>query len=110
MFKIENNEIFLTRGDSANINISIYQPDGITPYVPAANDKIIFTVKNNVINNEITLIKEFDNDLSISLSKNDTINLNFGTYYFDVRLENSTEYDTILTEGTFHVERGTANV
>ena len=109
MLKIEDNNIFLTRGDSATIEITIYQPDGVKPYVPATNDKIIFTVKNNVNNHEIALIKEFDSNLSISLIKNDTINLNFGKYYFDVRLENSTEYDTILTEGTFYVERGTAN-
>lgn len=108
MIEVSSNKIRITRGDSGTINLTIYEADGVTPYTPTANDKIFLTIKDAIDNHHIVFQKQFNNN-QIALYKNDTITLNFGKYFFDVRLEDSPNYDTILTEGEFIIERGTAN-
>lgn len=108
MINIDDNIIKLTRGDSCVINITIYESDGETPYEPGVNDKIYLTIKPDINNDYYVLKKQFENE-SIFISKSDTIDLNFGTYFFDIRLENGDNYDTVLTEGSFILEGGTAN-
>ena len=107
MVNIDNKVIRITRGDSCIIKLTIYDSSG-NEYEPDPEDTIIFTVKSN-INNEYKVIeKEFNNN-ELTLLKIDTISLNFGTYFYDVRLENGSIYDTILDSGDFIIEGGTAN-
>lgn len=108
MIKINDKTIRLTRGDSCVINLTIYEADGTTVYTPTENDHIIFTVKPDINNDYYVLIISFVNG-SLVLYKEDTINLNFGEYFYDVRLENNNNYDTILDQGVFIIEGGTAN-
>ena len=108
MVKIEDHIFKITRGDSCIVNITIYESDGETPYIPTENDDIIFTVKPDVNNDYYFIKKSFENS-TLVLTKNDTIALNFGTYFYDIRLENNNNYDTILDQGTFIIEGGTAN-
>lgn len=108
MIKIGDKTIHLTRGDSCIINLSIEDQSGI-PYEPLPTDTIIFTVKPD-INNDYYVIRKIFNNQQIKLPKEDTINLNFGEYFYDVRLEgHNANYDTILDSGTFIIEGGTAN-
>ena len=107
MITIKNNIRRLTRGDSAVINLSIIDQDE-NPYTPSANDKIIFTVKPDINNDFYVIKKEFES-LKCTIEKSDTIGLNFGTYFFDIRLENGSNFDTILVNGSFILEGGTAN-
>lgn len=108
MINIEDKTIRLTRGDSCTINLSIEYQSG-TPYEPLPTDNIIFTVKPDVNNDYYAIRKVFTNQ-HIKLTKEDTINLNFGEYLYDIRLEgHNANYDTILDSGTFIIEGGTAN-
>lgn len=109
MIKINQNEIRITRGDSAVINLAIYKSDGETPYTPTENDHIYFTIKSDINNEYYDLKKLFVNGETLTISKDDTIGLNFGTYFYDVRLENNNNYDTIIDQGTIIIEGGTAN-
>lgn len=106
---IDNSIIKLTRGDTALISLAIYESDGETPYTPVAGDHIIFTIKPDINNEYYVLKKEFNESLKLPIVKSDTIDLNFGSYFFDIRLENGNEFDTILCNGQFIIERGTAN-
>ena len=108
MIKLEGNNIRITRGDSFTINLSIFEEDGETPYTPSLSDIIYFTVKPDV-NNVYSVIKKTFSNGSIVMEKSDTINLNFGEYFYDIRLESSSNIDTILDQGTFIIEGGTAN-
>lgn len=107
MFDITDNIIKITRGDTAIINLTIYDQDDNT-YTPTENDHIYFTVKPDINNEYYSFKKEFTNS-SVELTKEDTIIFNFGKYFFDVRLENNTNIDTVIVEGKFIIERGTAN-
>ena len=108
MVDVNNNIIKITRGDTCVINLAVYESDGETPYEPQAGDTFYLTVKPDINNEYYSIKKEFDN-MSIYLSVEDTIKLNFGSYFFDIRLENGTNHDTILCNGEFIIERGTAN-
>ena len=108
MVSIDNNIIKITRGDTCVINLTVYESDGETPYEPQTGDKFYLTVKPDINNEYYSIKKEFDN-MSICLSVEDTIILNFGSYFFDIRLENENNHDTILCNGEFIIERGTAN-
>ena len=106
MITIKDNIFRITRGDSCVINLTIY--DGEIIYEPTEDDHILFTVKPD-INNDYSVIKKNFVNNTLVLYKDDTIDLNFGEYFYDVRIENNNNYDTILVQGTFIVEGGTAN-
>lgn len=112
MVQVQNKTIRMTRGDSVVINLNIYEADETTPYEPQEGDEVYFTVKPDINNDYFDIQKKFiinENKITLSLYKNDTIGLNFGTYFYDVRLENGTNIDTILDSGTFILEGGTNN-
>lgn len=109
MVTINDKLIRMTRGDSCTINLTIYENDGTTIYTPTENDHIIFTVKPDINNNYEVIRKNFVDGNTLILHKGDTINLNFGEYFYDIRLENNNNYDTIIDQGVFIVEGGTAN-
>lgn len=109
MVTINEKLIRITRGDSCVINLTIYENDETTVYSPTENDHIIFTVKPDINNDYEVIRKNFVDGSTLILHKNDTINLNFGEYFYDIRLENNNNYDTILDQGIFIIEGGTAN-
>lgn len=108
MLDIINEKIFLTRGDTATITLEVTDETG-DPYSPVEDDVFIFTLKRDYMNNEKLLTKTFDENMSISFSSDDTKNLNFGTYCYDVKRTNTNLniVDTFICEGGFEVGRGT---
>lgn len=105
MLKIENNNIFLTRGDSAAIDLTIYDENG-NIYTPKQSDVIVFSVKLNVNNIELALRKTFE-DLTITITKSESLKFNYGTYFYDVKLINENLTDTFITSGKFIIGGGT---
>ena len=77
VFKIEDNIIYLTRGDTAYIDLKI---DG---YKLKENDFIIFTVKKD-LDDEPLIEKQFTD--TFILYPEDTSFLEYGKYYFDCEL------------------------
>lgn len=105
MLKIEGNNIFLTRGDSAIIDLTIYDEDG-NIYTPSESDVVVFSVKVNVNNVDTILRKTFDN-LTLELKPEETIKFNYGEYFFDVKLINDDLTDTFITSGILTIGGGT---
>ena len=56
MFKIENDKIYLTRGDSAGFDVSIY--NGTTPYTLQEGDILTFTVRQNLYSAKVIYIQD----------------------------------------------------
>lgn len=108
MLDIVNEKIFLTRGDTAIITLDVTDEAG-DPYSPVEGDVFTFTLKRDYMNNEKLLTKTFDENMEISFSSNDTKNLNFGSYCYDIRRINDdlNIVDTFICEGGFEVVRGT---
>lgn len=91
---IEDNKIFLTRGDTFEATISIYRKNG-TPYVPQEGDTVTFAIKEakmtpgnqNFVNKDPLVFKTIPiSTMLLSITPNDTKDLKFGNYKYDIEL------------------------
>lgn len=106
MFTIDDeNNIYLTRGDSAGFDLTITDEEG-EPYTPRPTDVIVLTIKQNYNNVGDMLRKTFDN-LHADISSEESLKFNFGTYFYDVRLIDEDLIDTIICNGKFIIGGGT---
>lgn len=80
MLKVVNNEIYLTRGDTATLELTV-EKDG-APYDFSA-DAVLFSVKKCVEEPKLLIQKRFV-DGKVSLVESDTNDLPFGQYLYDV--------------------------
>jgi len=111
-FKIEDNKITLTRGDTFITEVRIYQDDNRTEaYTPAQGDSVRFALKspkmtsgNRAYRDEEPLILK---DIPISsmilqLDPEDTKPLDFGEYVYDMELTKANGVvSTFITETPF---------
>lgn len=84
MLKVENNIISLTRGDSAFLNVEITNDEGET-YELEHGDVCEFTVKKYTSSENVLIQKEVLNG-EIRISPDDTKNLEYGQYVYDVQV------------------------
>lgn len=94
----DDNTITLTRGDTFSAKVSITNSDG-TAYQPMIGDKIRFAMKKSVRDNDPILVKDIPvNTMMLVLEPNDTKQLEFRTYIYDLELTKATgEVDTFVT-------------
>lgn len=103
MFKIANNKsIYLTRGDTAIINLSL--KIGYKTYEVAKNDKCVLTVKKSTKSPDALLTKELSNGQFI-IKPEDTSTMDYGTYKYDVQLTTADGIvNTVVTPNDFVIE------
>ena len=106
MLHITGNKIHLTRGDTAFIKVDLKKHDGET-YVPQEGDHIYFRLKKLATANNVLVEKEvsFDvvgNDtyLILELQENDTKDLDFSTYKYEIEVVTSEGYRFTAIENT----------
>lgn len=87
MLSVKGSDIQLTRGDSAYFNLEITLEDGTT-YERMPGDQIIFTVKKSY-NSDFEYIQKEITGLGIVISPDDTRELDYGNYWYDVQLKTS---------------------
>lgn len=103
MFKIRNNKIYITRGDSAVLSLDITDADG-NSYTPAGNDSLLFTVKVDTATSSHLIQKSITGG-KVTLDPVDTESLPYGDYVYDVQLRMADGYvDTIIPPSLFRVE------
>lgn len=88
MFDIIDNKIYLSRGDSATIGVDIVDDEG-EPYTPLLGESVVFTLKRTPSQCKQLIVKEFaseNDELTVTLTQDDTSVLAFGVYYYDVAL------------------------
>lgn len=90
MLTCDGNTIHLTRGDSAVLLLKIRKDDG-TDYELQAGDSVLFTMKKSVYDTAVIIQKKLT-DGAIKLNPDDTKNLQYGTYYYDVELTQSDDF------------------
>lgn len=85
--KIDGTTIYLTRGDTLNLDVYVAYSDG-SPYVPQEGDKCWFSVKKTYNKDEEYLIhKEVDLEtMSLFLESTDTSTLEYGEYKYDIQM------------------------
>lgn len=102
MLTISNQNIFLTRGDTAKIALSITSA-GNSAY-DSTKDTVVLTVKKSTTDKEKILQKTAVNGI-ITISHADTRNLEYGDYVYDVQLTTAAgDVCTIITPHRFRLE------
>lgn len=100
-----NNNIKLTRGDSASIGVDLKNPDG-SAYVLQSGDVLMFTVKYNCITEDIIIQKDISLNAMINILPSDTNNLLYGNYYYDVQLTKANgEVNTVIPPRDFIIDK-----
>lgn len=104
MLTCVNNNISITRGDSAIFALTIKKADG-KPYEIAEGDTIIFTVKKSTFDAKIIAQKKVVDGV-VRLHPDDTKGLEYGTYYYDVELTQADGFvSTVISPHKFIVEQ-----
>lgn len=101
--KVSGTSIYITKGDSAKIEVNLRQWDG-DEYQSDEQDQLIFAVKRTP--DESALIrKEIPMDTRVlELAPTDTKALKVGKYLYDMELRTSTgEVDTFINRAVFNV-------
>ena len=100
----ENKNITIVRGDSAEIEIEITETtdEGETQaYELTENDELLFTVKKSVDDTEILFQKSGS---VIMIDPEDTAELAYGVYRYDVQLTDGSGYvDTVIQPHKFKI-------
>lgn len=99
MFKVEDSFIYLTRGDTAYLEIELEDDEKFN-----AGDKIVLSIKRSLTNDaQYVLQKEVNvnnevESVTIKIEPEDTTNISYGLYYYDVQLTRSNgDVFTIIT-------------
>ncbi|WP_296909705.1 hypothetical protein [uncultured Megasphaera sp.] len=110
-FSVIRNRISITRGDSAQITLTIRDRVTGKLFVPGPDDRLTFTVKRELSDEAPVVVKTLDNGIVrreqeclLLLVPEDTARLPFGTYRYDVELVLASGYtDTVIPPSPFLV-------
>ena len=106
MYTIKKTTISLTRGDTLKAQISITDSEG-NPYELQEGDSVRFAMKKSYSDpdSEVLIVKNIPTDtLILTLEPNDTKELAFGSYVYDIQLVTaSCEVDTFITKATLNI-------
>lgn len=101
MIKVKGTDIFIVRGDAATINLTIKDKVAKNNYALDEKDKVTLSVKKDIYCKDILIQKDFENN-TLWLEKEDTQNLDFGEYVYDVQLTyQDGKKDTIIQPSKF---------
>lgn len=112
MFTISNNAITITRGDSGIAEITLTTAEG-EQYVPQEGDSIRFALKSNKFTPKMTEFIDSEplieksipiTDLNLRIYPNDTKDLPFGSYLYDLEITFADGYvDTFINCADFRI-------
>ena len=97
MLKISGTKITINRGDTAFLTITVRDREG-NPYELQENDSLYFAVKRKVTDTDYAIAPKKLNGNVIELMRDDTINLDFATYVYDVQLVNGKGYTSTIVQ------------
>lgn len=103
-FKVRNNTIYLTRGDTFRAILTITYPDG-SVYTPKEGDSIRFALKESIDDTECLIWRNIPIDtMMLVIEPGDTKELDFGTYVYDIQLTKANgDVDTFITASKFKI-------
>ena len=100
MFKVDNNNISMIRGDSGVFTITITDTNG-TPVELADGAVLTFTLRRTVRDPTIVLQKIITSG-ELNIEPVDTEGLTFGAYIYDIELKRADGYvDTVIPPRKF---------
>ena len=104
MLYIDDKTIKLTRGDTARLTVPIVNLANNGEYTMESGDILYFTVKKTAKDTEFLFQKSVTGSNSIHIRPEDTADLSFGKYKYDVQLTTATgDVYTVIEPSTFEV-------
>lgn len=106
MFEIDKNQnIKLTRGDSAYSVVGMVAKKSKVPYVPQSGDVIRFALKKDYEDETVLIRKVIPNDtLLLHIEPSDTEDLPFGDYVYDIEITKANgDVDTFIDRKIFKI-------
>lgn len=104
MLRVKQGDIYLTRGDTAYLEVAIAYENGRL-YEASAGDTITLSIKKSLSNTEYALQKEVSGVAAIIIMPEDTKALECGKYLYDVQLLTSNgEVFTVIPPSPFYLE------
>lgn len=100
-YSVKKNTIYLTRGDTFRATIALKDAEGEI-YTPESDETIRFAMKKTYEDAEPLLLISVPYDtLELVILPNDTKELPFGTYVWDMQITRSNgDIDTFITKAT----------
>ena len=92
MFQVTKNNVKMVRGDTGKVELTLTLEDGTA--IDLAAYTAVLSLKKN-IDDVATILKKTFIDGKVSFSHEDTNNLPYGTYVYDVQVE-------LLEDGSIH--------
>ncbi len=103
MFSVKDNNISLTRGDTLFLTVDLVDSDG-DPYVPQDGDTIRLAMKRRMNSSDLVLLKDIPTDtLTFEIKPEDTKELKYGTYHYDIELTDADGHVATVIIGKFTV-------
>jgi hypothetical protein len=104
MLVVTGNQIFLTRGDTLILTLSLFNHDG-TPYVPASGDTIFFRLKKFATYPNLLIEKQIDiSSMILQLDEADTEGLAFCDYRYEIEVVTADGmHDTVIADELFTI-------
>lgn len=100
----DDGTIRLTRGDTARLTIPIINSASNDEYVMQSGDVLFFTVKKSAKDTNYLFQKESTGTNAIHIKPEDTDNLSFGKYKYDVQLTTASgDVYTIIEPSVFEI-------
>ena len=101
MLKVKGTTVTHTRGDTANLLVTIMKelPDGTKePYIPEEGDEVRFALSDHYDDDNPLILKDIPIDtMVLHLDPEDTEPIEFGEYVYDIQLTTSDGYvDTFI--------------
>lgn len=106
MLKIESNYIKLTRGDTARFSVDVTNVITDDYYDIAPDDTLTFTVKRTTNDKTFILQKTVVGDNQFYIKPEDTADLSYGKYKYDVQLSTAGgDVYTIIEPSKFEISQ-----
>lgn len=101
MFSINDNNISLTRGDTLFLTVNLTDNAGDV-YEPQEGDTIRFAMKKKIASTQLIMLKNIPtNTMTFEIKPEDTKELNYGTYVYDIELTDAHGHVTTVILGKF---------
>ena len=97
-------DIYLTRGDTFDCIVTIYDADG-EEYTPTAQDEVTFAMKLNYTDTTPVLTKAVDtSQMLLTIESDDTAGLAMGLWYvYDIQLRTAGNSVYTFVKGRFYL-------
>lgn len=97
---LENNIISFVRGDTYRFSVELLTDDD-APYILKENDKLVFTVKKTPYTSKVLIQKQINSSMEVLINHEDTADLPYGKYVYDVQLTNEIGVTTVIEPTSF---------